>query len=322
MEKKTASLRERAGGALIKTLLNTATRSLRFHPRAWRIGRGIRVQKNIDYGEGSHGAHRLDVYRPADADGPLPVLLYIHGGGFRILSKDTHWMMNYNFAQRGFVVFSINYRLVPHGVYPNALQDVFQAVKWIVAHGAEYGADTTRWCVAGESAGANLSLALTIAASDRRPEPWAAEIFDMDVPIKVVLPACGILQVSDFLRFKIRKPKLPTLLADRIASVCREYLGSDENTGSLADPLSILESDWQPARPLPPMMSIVGTRDPIIDDSRRLGHALTRRKVINETKIYPGGIHAFHAVYWSPAGQEAWADQFRFLDQHFPGVAP
>ena len=106
---------------------------------------------------------------------------------------------------------------------------------------------------------------------------------------------------------------LKTLLSDRIEMVCRQYLGDEKHSGSLADPLSILESEWMPERSLPPMIAICGTADPILDDTRRLGAALERRRVGHAVKIYPGGIHAFHAAYWTPLGQEAWADQFTFL---------
>ena len=310
-----SELRVRAGGALISSLLNTTMRGMRLHPQAWSIGRGIEVTRNIPYTDAGDPAQRLDVYRPTNAKGPLPIFLYIHGGGFRILSKDTHWMMNYKFAQHGLVVFSINYRLVPSGAYPNALKDVMAAVKWISAHAADFGADPTQWYIGGESAGGNLTLALTLAACERRQEPWAAEIYDLNLPIKAILPACGILQVSDGERFKRRKQTLPTLLADRVSSVCSEYLGSDENRGSLADPLLILESDWAPTRPFPPTMSLVGTRDPILDDTRRLGAALKRRGVEHEIKIYPGGIHGFHVVFWSDRGRAAWDAQLAFLDR-------
>ena len=50
--------------------------------------------------------HRLDIYRPRESSGPLPIVLYIHGGGFRILSKDTHWVMGLAFARREFLVFN------------------------------------------------------------------------------------------------------------------------------------------------------------------------------------------------------------------------
>tara|TARA_B100001093_G_C26698187_1_gene957852 strand:- start:57 stop:1028 length:972 start_codon:yes stop_codon:yes gene_type:complete len=313
-----SKLRVKAGGALISSVLNTTMRSMKLHPKTWAVRKGIRVHSDIDYLDQAGPKQRLDIYQPEGAETKLPVFLYIHGGGFRILSKKTHWMINYKFAQRGFVVFSIDYRLVPDGEYPAALQDVMAAVKWIMKNGDAYGADTSQWFIGGESAGANLALSLAIAACDKRPEPWAADIYDMKLPIKALFPACGMLQVSDCFRFKTRKPKLPTLLADRISSVCQEYLGNDTNAGSLADPLVILESDWTPERPFPPTMSLVGTKDPIIDDTRRLGRALTERGVPNTIKIYPGGIHGFHVVFWSERGQQAWADQFEFLDAYYP----
>ena len=313
-----SKLRIKAGGTLISGVLNTTMRGMRLHPKTWAVRKGIRVHADIEYVEGGGPKQRLDIYQPDGADGPLPVFLYIHGGGFRILSKKTHWMVNYKFAQRGFVVFSIDYRLVPDGEYPAALQDVMAAVKWITKNGASFGADTSQWFIGGESAGANLTLALAIAACDKRPEPWASEIYDLNLPIKALFPACGMLQVSDCFRFKKRKPKLPTLLADRISSVCQEYLGDESNAGSLADPLVILESDWVPERPFPPTMSLVGTKDPIIDDTRRLGRALDDRKIPNSIQIYPGGIHGFHIAFWTERGQRAWADQFDFLNAYYP----
>jgi len=306
-------LRRRAGGQFIRALLNSAMGAMRAHPKAWGIGRGIDVTRNLCYREGIGSAGLLDVYRPSDVTGPLPVLMYIHGGGFRILSKDTHWMMNTLFARAGYVVFSINYRMVPQATYPGAIEDAAAAAGWIQDHAAELGADPSRWVIAGESAGGNLTCGLTIASCGPRDEPFARELYERDIPIKAALPACGILEVSNCERFKQRKPKLSTLLSDRIEGVCRGYLGGLEGDAGLADPLRILESDWQPTRPLPPMMSICGTRDPILDDTRRLGKALEARGVEHKIEIYEGGIHAFHAVFWKPNSVRAWADQLGFL---------
>ena len=155
-------LRKRAGGAFIGGTLNSLTRVMRLHPEARALLKQVEVERNIAYGSGDMPERVLDVYRPRGETGPLPTFLYIHGGGFRILSKDTHWMMNALFALRGFTVFSINYRLVPKHPFPAALEDVFAAASWIKAHGAEYGADVSRWAVGGESAGGNLTTALSI----------------------------------------------------------------------------------------------------------------------------------------------------------------
>ena len=98
-------VRKRAGGVFIKGTLNSAMRLMRLHPKSRQLLSKVSVERDIRYSDGEEPAHALDVYRPKDHDGPLPVLFYIHGGGFRILSKDTHWMMNAMFALHGFTVF-------------------------------------------------------------------------------------------------------------------------------------------------------------------------------------------------------------------------
>ena len=71
---------------------------------------GVEVTKNVSYGP--HGAaNHLDIWRLKDTDGPMPVVLYIHGGGFRALHKGTHWLMALMLARRGYLVVNINYRL-------------------------------------------------------------------------------------------------------------------------------------------------------------------------------------------------------------------
>src|SRR5690606_5988723 len=122
--------------------------------------------------------HRLDVYRPAHAEGPRPVVLYVHGGGFRILSKETHWLMGLYFARRGYVVFNIGYRLAPKHPFPAALEDSADALGWVVQNAHRYGGDPTRLVLAGESAGANLVTSLTLACCYRREEPYARRVFD------------------------------------------------------------------------------------------------------------------------------------------------
>ena len=115
----------------------------------------MEVIRDLAYAEESRRReHRLDVYRPKQADGPLPVVMYIHGGGFRILSKDTHWMMGLAFARRGYLVFNVGYRLAPTHPFPAAIEDSCRAFEWVVAHAARFGGDLERLVIAGESSGA------------------------------------------------------------------------------------------------------------------------------------------------------------------------
>jgi acetyl esterase len=266
----------------------------------------------------------LDVYRPIRRRGPLPVVLYVHGGGFRILSKDTHWVMGIAFARRGYLVFNINYRLAPQHPFPAAIEDACTALAWVHENAARFGGDPTRLALAGESAGANLVTSLAIATSWQRPEPWARRLWDLGVRPSAALPACGILQVSDTDRFHRRKP-LSSFLRDRLGEVEHAYLqGYPQETGAggapldLADPLVWLEDAPPPGRPLPAFLAGVGTADPLLDDTRRLKVALDRRQVPCDVHYYPREPHAFHAFFWRPNARAFWRESYAFLDRHVP----
>jgi acetyl esterase len=271
---------------------------------------------DVAYTSSSLAAHTLDVYRPRAAHGPLPVVLYLHGGGFRILSKDSHWMMGLAFARRGFVVFNANYRLAPANPFPAAIEDACHALAWVGAHAREHGGDPDRVVLAGESAGANLVLSLAIATSWPRAEPYARAAYDANVRIRAALPACGLLQVTDSARFARRK-RLSAFVRDRLHEVEHAYLpASAPRERDLADPLVFLERAERAPRPLPPMFAGVGTADPVLDDTRRLKVALDRAGVACETRYYPGELHAFHAVMITPHARAYWRDAFAFLDRH------
>lgn len=293
----------------------------KLHPLSKLERHGVEVLADRPYRRTGQPEHLLDIYRSTVHPPPWPVVLYVHGGGFRILSKDTHWLMGLMFARRGYLVFNINYRLAPHHPFPAALQDAAAAYTWVVRHAAEYGGDPERLVVAGESAGANLTAALTVSACFERSEPYARQVYDTGRVPDVILPMCGMFQVSDPERFSRRK-RMPQFIADRIAEATRAYLPTPDGLGTaleLADPLTVLESDRTPDRPLPPCFTGVGTRDPILPDTRRLAAALGRRGVCCEDHYYPGEMHAFHALVWRKQARQCWSEQFRFLDEHIEG---
>jgi acetyl esterase len=135
-----------------------------------------------------------------------------------------------------------------------------------------------------------------------------------------VLPACGILQVTDVDRFGRRK-RLSKFLQNRLREVEDAYLGSVLAPGparDLADPLLWLENAEPPPRPLPPFFAGVGTADPLLDDTRRLKAALDRLGVPCEVRYYPREIHAFHAFVWRPNARAFWRETFAFLDRYLP----
>jgi len=316
--------RKRAGGVAVDGFFRGLANLGQLHPLAKPARHGVEVLRDVPYQAGGQGEHRLDVYRPLANRGPAPgkrpAMLYIHGGGFRILSKETHWVMGLGFARRGFVVFNVNYRLAPRHPFPAALHDVAAALQWLDQHAAEYGADLDQLVIAGESAGANLATSLTLSTCFERNEPFAQAAFAVGRVPKAVLPMCGILQVTDPERFRQRRPgRVGNFLQDRLNEVSVGYLGAERlqphPDWHLADPLLVLEGADQPVRPLPPFFAGVGTADVLLDDTRRLHAALTARQVHSEVRYYPRQVHAFHAMAFLPEARAAWGHQIDFLER-------
>ncbi len=310
-------LRTSIGTQVVDAFFRGASQAGRFHPKARRALREVELVRDLDYVGSGKSWHRLDVTRPRGASGPLPTVLYVHGGGFRILSKDTHWLFSLLFARENFVVFSINYRLAPQFPFPAAIEDAAQAYSWVVQNAASYGADPSRLVLAGESAGGNLVLGLALAACWKRQEPWAKIVYDTEIVPRVVVPMCGMLQVSDVERFD-RKP-LPWWVRDRIFEVRNEYLPTNKEAlpaGALdfADPLVFLErATERPSRPLPAVFASVGTKDILLDDTRRLEAAWSALGATTIARYYQGEPHAFQPFVNRQNARDYWAELFPFL---------
>lgn len=316
------ALRRTAGAVVVDGFFRGLSRLGALHPRARPERHGVIVERDIAYREGGGPEHRLDVYRRRDARGPQPIVLYVHGGGFRILSKDTHWLMGLAFARRGYLVFNISYRLAPTHPYPAALEDVGEALAWVKANAHRWGGDVDRIVLAGESAGANLVTSLALACSYEREEPFAKSVFELGVRPRAVIAACGIFQVTDVQRFARRKRGFPRFLLDRLEEVSHGYLeGTRDPNVELADPVLLLERGVRPRRDLPPFFLPVGTADPLLDDTRRLARALEALGVEAEARFYPGEIHAFHALVFRESARACWGHTFDFLDRHCPAEA-
>jgi acetyl esterase len=290
----------------------------RLHPLAKPERHGVELLRDVPYCDTHSADHKLDVYRPLERGAACPVVLYVHGGGFTMLSKESHWVMALAFARRRFVVFNINYRLAPKHKYPAAIEDACRAYAWVARNAELYGGDPRRIVVAGESAGANLVSSIAVASSYVRPEPWARAVFETGVGPRAVVPACGLLQVTDCARFHRRRP-IPGWLAGQLESVERSYLGGLGGDGAgfldLANPLLVFERGHRPDRPLPPFFASVGTRDPLLDDTRRLKAALDKLGVRCHASFHEGEVHAFQAFVWRSATRTYWRALYAFLQE-------
>ncbi len=204
---------------------------------------------------GPAGPIRARIFAPRSGGPALPVLLYIHGGGFVVMNPETHAKFTKQLAiGADAVVVSLDYRLSPETPYPGPLDDCVGALRWLRAHAGEIGGDPARIAVGGDSAGGNLSAALTLrllAAGERPPAgavlvcPWtdlanATQSFQRFAPDDALIDS----DIMDFFR--------------------RSYAPKET---SWADPfVSPLRGDL---RGFPPSCVVVGEIDPLLDDGVR-----------------------------------------------------
>ena len=97
-------IRGQLGSIATDTFFNSLAYAGRFHPLAHPRLHGVSVENNIRYGQ-EHDRQKLDIYRPVKkSKKPLSVVFYVHGGGFRALSRKTHWLVGLIFAQKGYLL--------------------------------------------------------------------------------------------------------------------------------------------------------------------------------------------------------------------------
>jgi acetyl esterase len=116
------------------------------------------------------------IYRPA-AEGPLPIFVFAHGGGFVFCDLDSHDGLCRSFANSlPAVVISVDYRLAPEHRWPAAAEDVYTVTQWAAAHAAELGGDAAKLVIGGDSAGGNLAAVTALMTRDRGGAPLAAQV--------------------------------------------------------------------------------------------------------------------------------------------------
>jgi len=139
------------------------------------LHRGVKQVRNLSYGDAGR-RNRLDVYhhpaRPADA----PILIHLHGGGFRMGRKSLYSRaLLVELARHGWVCVSASYRLSPRAVFPDYLVDAKKVIAWARRHGEEYGADPSVVFIAGSSAGAHLAATAALTPNDGGFQPGFEE---------------------------------------------------------------------------------------------------------------------------------------------------
>jgi acetyl esterase/lipase len=122
-----------------------------------RVPQGVKTHRDLAYVVNGHERQKLDLFVPEKADGPLPLIIWIHGGGWQNGSKDGCPPLRNGYTEHGYAVASINYRLSGHAVFPAQIEDCKAAIRWLRAHAEEYSLDPQRFGVWGSSAGGHLA---------------------------------------------------------------------------------------------------------------------------------------------------------------------
>ena len=118
---------------------------------------------------GPTGEVSVRIFRPPNSKGPLPAVMYFHGGGWVLGSKDTHDRLLRdltNGAQAAFVF--VNYTPSPEAQFPVPIEQDYAATKYIAEHGSDFGLDPRRLAVAGDSVGGNMVAVITQLAKERK----------------------------------------------------------------------------------------------------------------------------------------------------------
>ena len=111
-------------------------------------------------------AQRLDIYLPAQGDGPFPIILFIHGGGFAIGDKrDIHILPFLKGVEGGYAIASVNYRLSSEAIFPAGLQDIKASIRWLRANSERYHLDGNRIAACGGSSGGNYAAMVCLTSN-------------------------------------------------------------------------------------------------------------------------------------------------------------
>jgi acetyl esterase len=240
------------------------------------------------------------LYAPTIEKRPLPTVAYFHGGGWVQGDLETHHGLCARLARHaGVLVVAVDYRLAPEHKFPAAVEDCFAAYRWLRTKGRDLGADTAKVAVAGDSAGGNLSAAVSQLAAVNN----------------IAVPTCQVL-IYPAVDFSLETPSHRELAdghvipRDRILWYMEQYLKSDADKADLrASPLRAPSLKGQP-----PAMIVTAGFDPLRDEGQAYGRRLQEAGIEVVDREYPGQIHAFVSLTKAiPQGMAATLEIADFL---------
>jgi acetyl esterase len=234
----------------------------------------------------------------ADAGGAAAAMIYVHGGGWRLFSIDSHDRLMREYAERArVVVVGVDYALSPEAPYPRALRQVVDVFRWLQANatelvsgiapgpGSPLAIDAGRIAIGGDSAGANLALAaaMMLRQASHTPPPCA-----------LVLNYGTFFHDVDSPSHRLYGGPAYSLTSDEMLGFWRDYLGDSATRPAVVDPLAEpLRASLDDLAGLPPCYLAIAQCDVLRDDSIAMAARLAAAGVAVHSVVYEGATHSF-----------------------------
>ncbi len=243
-----------------------------------KLPEGVMVLRNLPYIEGGHEQNRLDLYLPEKAEGRLPLVVWVHGGGWQGGSKE--FCPTVPLTTKGFAVASINYRLSQHAVFPAQIQDCKAAIRWLRANAAKYHLDPDRVGVGGDSAGGHL-VALLGATGDVKDLEGQGGNLDQSSRVQAVVDWFG---PTDFVSWP---PDFNKTVYSMITALIGGPANENQEKARKASPLFYVNKDAAP------FLILHGDKDNVVPlaQSEELANALKKAGVEVTLHIVKGSGH-------------------------------
>lgn len=224
-----------------------------------------------------------EIYVPK-GEGPFPVLLHIHGGGWFTGSAKGERKLGMQFCEAGFVVVNIDYALAPENPFPKGLEDCVYAARWIVKNIARYKGDPARIAVGGGSAGGNLTMCTALALHGSDEGLDGADLAGVPVRFSGAVPQFGVLDLPRWIHE-------PQYYAGVSEIYIMSYLGtnfSDRIRHPLVSPVHSPHLGT-----LPPTYVSCGAEDALLAHSLAMANALVQADVPTTLSVIEGADHEF-----------------------------
>jgi acetyl esterase len=228
------------------------------------------------------------IFRP-EGEGPLPIVVYLHGGGWMMGTLDSYDSLLRALANAsGALVAAVDYRLAPEHRYPTALEDSLAAIRWSVAHAGELGGDGGRLALAGDSAGGNLAA---VAARRLRGE------LPVGLQVLVYPVTDAVFDTASYRTYDAGHG----LSGASMQRFWRFYLDGADPAHPDASPLRSADLAG-----VAPAFVLTAEEDVLRDEGEAYAAALSDAGVPTELVRWPGTIHGF--IRWlavTPAARYA-----------------